>query len=139
MFLKISQYSQEKICARVSFKVATLLKKRLWHRGFNVNFAIFLRTPFLQNIPASILEQFLALHLAIIYSWQHFSTDKVIVGEKSPYPIYLKYFTDLDFLFSFSLANACLPCQLCKAYAVLWAAICFVGSETPKHNDFDQF
>ena len=31
------------------------------------------------------------------------------------------------------------PCQLCKAYAVLWAARPFVGSETPKHNDFDQF
>ena len=27
----------------------TLLKKRLWHRGFPVNFATFLRTPFLQN------------------------------------------------------------------------------------------
>ena len=28
---------------------ATLLKKRLWHRCFPVNFAKFLRTPFLQN------------------------------------------------------------------------------------------
>ena len=28
---------------------ATLLKKRLWHRHFPVNFAKFLRTPFLQN------------------------------------------------------------------------------------------
>ena len=28
---------------------ATLLKKRLWHRRFPVNFAKFLRTPFLQN------------------------------------------------------------------------------------------
>ena len=28
----------------------TLLKKRLWHRCFPVNFAKFLRTPFLQNI-----------------------------------------------------------------------------------------
>ena len=27
----------------------TLLKKRLWHRCFPVNFAKFLRTPFLQN------------------------------------------------------------------------------------------
>ena len=26
---------------------ATLLKKRLWHRCFSVNFAKFLRTPFL--------------------------------------------------------------------------------------------
>ena len=50
--------------------------------GFNVNFAIFLRTPFLQNTPASILEQFLALQLAIIYSWQHFSTDKSLSEKK---------------------------------------------------------
>ena len=28
---------------------ATLLKKRLWHRRFPVNFVKFLRTPFLQN------------------------------------------------------------------------------------------
>ena len=30
-------------------KVATLLKKRFWHRCFPMNFAKFLRTPFLQN------------------------------------------------------------------------------------------
>ena len=30
-------------------KVATLLNKILWHRSFPVNFANFLRTPFLQN------------------------------------------------------------------------------------------
>ena len=29
--------------------LATLLKKRLWHRCFPVNFLKFLRTPFLQN------------------------------------------------------------------------------------------
>ena len=39
-----------KPCARVFFtKPATLLKKRLWHMYFPVNFAKFLRTPFLQN------------------------------------------------------------------------------------------
>ena len=34
---------------------ATLLKKRLWHRCFPVNFAKFLRTPFLQNTPGRLL------------------------------------------------------------------------------------
>ena len=34
---------------------ATLLKKRLWHRCFPVNFAIFLRTPFLQNTSGRLL------------------------------------------------------------------------------------
>ena len=42
MFLEISQNLQENICTRVSF-----LKKRLWHRCFPVNFAKFLRPPFL--------------------------------------------------------------------------------------------
>ena len=35
-----------KVAGRMS---ATLLKKRLWHRCFPVNFVKFLRTPFLQN------------------------------------------------------------------------------------------
>ena len=34
---------------------ATLLKKRLWHRCFPVNFAKFLRTPFLQNTSSRLL------------------------------------------------------------------------------------
>ena len=33
----------------IAGRSATLLKKRLWHRCFSVNFAKFLRTPFLQN------------------------------------------------------------------------------------------
>ena len=36
---------------------ATLLKKRLWHRCFPVGFAIFLRTPFLQNTSGPLLLQ----------------------------------------------------------------------------------
>ena len=34
---------------------ATLLKKRLWHRCFSVNFAKFLRTLFLQNTSGRLL------------------------------------------------------------------------------------
>ena len=49
MFFKISQNSHENTCARVSFLIklqalATLLKKRLWHKWFPVNFVKFLRT-----------------------------------------------------------------------------------------------
>ena len=53
VFLKILQKLQENTCLRVSFlnKVAglrptTLLKKRLQHWCFPVNFVKFLRTPF---------------------------------------------------------------------------------------------
>ena len=51
VFFKISQNSQENICAKVSF----ILKKRLWHRCFPVNFAKVLRTPFLQNTSGQLL------------------------------------------------------------------------------------
>ena len=52
MFLKISQNPQENACARSRFnkvaglRSATLLKERLWHRCFLVNFTKFLETPF---------------------------------------------------------------------------------------------
>ena len=58
VFLEISQNSQENTCARVSFLIklqasglspTTLLKKRLWHRCFPVNFVKFLRTLFFTN------------------------------------------------------------------------------------------
>ena len=56
VFLEISQNSQENTCVRVFFsnvpglRPATLLKKKLWHRCFSVNFAkslrpLFYRTP----------------------------------------------------------------------------------------------
>ena len=61
MFLEISQNSQENTCARVSdHRPATLLKKRLWHRYFPVNFAKFHRTTFLQNTSGRL---FLNQHL----------------------------------------------------------------------------
>ena len=36
-------------------RTTTLLRKRLWHRCFPVNFAKFLRTPFLQNTSGHLL------------------------------------------------------------------------------------
>ena len=44
------------------FRLATLLKKRLLHRCFPVNFGKFLRAPFLQNISGRLL-----LHRSIIH------------------------------------------------------------------------
>ena len=43
LFLEISQNSQETPVPEAAR--ATLLKKRLWHKCFPVNFAKFLRTP----------------------------------------------------------------------------------------------
>ena len=50
VFLEIPQNSQENTCARA--------KKRLWHRCFPVNFAKFLRTPFLWKTPGLLLLKF---------------------------------------------------------------------------------
>ena len=51
LLLEVSQNSQENICSRVLFLINLLnnnllLKNRLWHSCFAVNFATFLRTPF---------------------------------------------------------------------------------------------
>ena len=63
-----SQNSQENTCVRVSFLIklqacglwpATLLKKRLRYRCFPLNFAEFLRIPFLQNISGWLLLSWL--------------------------------------------------------------------------------
>ena len=50
MFLEIKQNSQENTCVRVSFliKLQTSALK-FWHRCFPMNFAKFLRTPFLKE------------------------------------------------------------------------------------------
>ena len=43
----LSKFTGKHLCQSLFFnKPATFLKKRLWHRCFAVNFAIFLRTPF---------------------------------------------------------------------------------------------
>ena len=64
VLLKISQNLQENTYVRASFFIklqalstatAALLKKRLWHRCSSVNFAIFLRTPFMQNTCGRLL------------------------------------------------------------------------------------
>ena len=74
VFLEISKNSQENTRARVSFLIklqetpaqvsfliklqaqpATLSKKSLWHRCFPVNFANFLRAPYLKNTSGRLL------------------------------------------------------------------------------------
>ena len=54
MFLEISQSLQENTCARASYLIKLqasacnfIKKKNLWYRCFPVNYAKFLRTPFL--------------------------------------------------------------------------------------------
>ena len=81
VFLGISQNSQENICARVSFLIKlqarplALLKKRLWQMCFTVNFAKFLRTPFLaEHLCWLFLYRFNYCLIACFNSWIFVST-----------------------------------------------------------------
>ena len=51
LFCSFLQSSKAFSVSLIKFnKVATLLKRKLWHRCFSVNFGKFLKRPFLQNI-----------------------------------------------------------------------------------------
>ena len=76
---------------------------------------------------ASILQQLLGLYFAIIYSWQLSSCEKSFSWEKNFIHIFqgfyrFRFLIRRYFFFHFLLR---------KAYAVLWVAKRFVGSETP--------
>ena len=47
--------SHHRCSVKKGLRPATIFKKRLWHRYFPVNFAKFLRTPFLQNTSGRLL------------------------------------------------------------------------------------
>ena len=87
-FLKNSSNSQESTCVRVFFnnviglRPTTLLKMRLWHRCFPVNFTKFLRTPFftkhLQTAVSAYIEVkhfhfniFLVCRCKLVYELYH--------------------------------------------------------------------
>ena len=61
VFRNFTKFTGKHLCQSLFFnKVAglrppTLLKKRLWHRCFPMNFVKFLRTPFLQNTSGRLL------------------------------------------------------------------------------------
>ena len=75
VFWKISQNSQKNTCAGVSliklqaFRPATLLKERLWHMCFPVNFAKFWRKSFLQNTSGQLLLWLHALQWLLSLAW----------------------------------------------------------------------
>ena len=115
------------------------------HRGFFVTFGRFLRTLYLQNTSEwlSIFATVAGFILCNYIERRLSSSEKSLVRKKIIHisQVFYRFRIFFSFfVFSFSLTNdACLPCQLRKACAVLWAANRFVGLETPKHNDFGQF
>ena len=61
----LAKFTRKHLCHSLFFnevaglRPATSLKKRLWHRCFPLNFAKFLRTPFLQNKSGRLLLRLL--------------------------------------------------------------------------------
>ena len=49
VLLNFTKFTGKHLYQRPGLRPATILKKRLWHRCFPVNFEKFLRAPFLQN------------------------------------------------------------------------------------------
>ena len=135
VFLEISQNSKENTCARVSFLIKLqarpLLKKRLWHRCFPVNFAKFLRTPFLQNTSGRLLLFLLEINSDFTYSYLKTAlcpppfplsyldhdveiTDSKIFSQSSLSNFTLRsfsYFLSFDIIFRFSFVKGS-RCQI---------------------------
>ena len=61
--------SVKKVFLETGLRPATLLKRRLWHRCFPVNFMKFLRTPFLQNTTGRLLSLAKWLRVRLRTKW----------------------------------------------------------------------
>ena len=76
-----SKFTGKHLCQSLYFnkvsglRAETLLKKRLWHRCFPVNFAKFLRIPFLKNTSGRLLLNTL---FASDYRWLKFPRKSII-------------------------------------------------------------
>ena len=62
VFRNFTKFTGKHLCQilffnKVAGRPATLLKKRLWHRCFLLNFVKFLRTPFLPNTSGRLLPK----------------------------------------------------------------------------------
>ena len=107
--LRISQNSQENTCKRASFLI-----KGLWHRCCPVNFAKFLRTPFLQNTSRRLL-----LTMEIVEAWpvpreylrwralQQYLTALLIIVEKLSILIIVAKFSILIIVAKLSILISC--------------------------------
>ena len=67
-----TKFTGKQLCQSLFFnkvaglRPATLLKKRLWHSCFPVNFVKFLRTPFLQNTSGRLLP-YISFYLSLVF------------------------------------------------------------------------
>ena len=109
-FLKISQkfrkISQKSLLRQSLFfnkisRPATLLKKRLWHRCFPVNFEKFSRIPFWQNTSGRLLLKS-GLHGVYKQSWKGFLGKRDILSRYGAWKKYDCEFYEIFFLLCFA-------------------------------------
>ena len=111
-----AKFTGKHLCHSFSFnKVAslrpiTLLKKRLWHRCFPVNFSNFPRTPFLQNtsgrlLPNSLKHPFKSLFMLSTLAQFPYKTrlKQMQLHSVSSYVIMLRFYRFKRDLFSVNI------------------------------------
>ena len=112
VFLEILENSQENTSVRVSFLIklqtalATLLKRRLWHRCFPVNFAKFLRAPF-------VTEHLWWLLLLISFNLLLVVSISMLILKKIGWATSMQI---LNYCFALKILLICLnKCTLCQS------------------------
>ena len=77
VFLKISQNSHENTCIEVFFnknaalRIATLLKQRIQHCRFPMNFAKFLKTTFYRTLPGDCFFNLINMQQMLLNAKKH--------------------------------------------------------------------
>ena len=99
---------------------ASLLKKRLWHRCFSVNFLKFLRTPFLTKHLGWLLLKTIVLYLHILSIFKKLFNAKLVTHL---WNVWLSHwFPEFFQGFPSSLLNCVLVCFTCLACSSVWRA-----------------
>ena len=100
---------------------ATLLKKRLWHRCFTLNFAKFLRTPSLQNTSGRLLRakvKYMKIHATSANYFTKSRSFETVFSKKRPHywtrrtyhvVIWENYFSLFFVRYNLFIYRLCLP------------------------------
>ena len=90
----LEKFTGKNLCQSLFFyevaglRPVTLLKKKLWHRCYPVNFAKFLKTPFLQNTSGRLLlkiniRRSLLQNMQTIRNWVHDNAGSMLLSKVS--------------------------------------------------------
>ena len=85
-----AKFTGKRLCQSLFFNKETLLKKRLWHRCFPVNFVKFLGKPILQNISGRLLLLYAKNHWLTLFVSPKFGRNVENKEGLLPYGKYLQ-------------------------------------------------